>query len=1138
MIVRNHKHALFHPKGDNVMWIGGKLAWAAGLCLGASLSVQAGSATFNLNQDPAGQFDITGSAYWSPTDGVNNSGYLVITEATGGQRGAILFPDFDNGLIVKAFTFSMDMRIGNGTAPPADGFSVNYARAGDPTIASIEAGGTDGFAASPGGEANLPEEGTTTGLGIGFDTWDSGSGDVVGISIRVDNTVIAQKALPTRHGALNDATSMQTGPQDPNDPTSFSTLGWAKFEVELKEDGKLTVRWKDTDMFKDLPTAFFPSPGRLVFCGRTGGSYEHHHIDNIVITTVPANTPLMTSLTATPFGFVAELRDAPPITVNANSIKAKFNGQEVSGLAISKSDITTTLKYVSSTPLPSGSSNTVEIAFSDSAGGTKEVTREIVTPVYTYLPASFTVPASTVSMNSPGFRARIHQIEVTRGPGDANSIVNAERQLVDGYIDPATGQPYPNVADLTGAVNGLFDVPTLINWNQDAPAGIGNFSAESTPAYEDEPIPGIPGTTGINDNIVAEILSYLELPAGQVQLGVNSDDGFKVSFGSNPKDAFAPTAGSFNGGRGASDTIFNVVVEQAGIYPVRLAWWEGGGGANVEFFFVDSKGAKVLVNERTATEQIKAYRTSSTPMPAYVRSASPAVNQTDVAANEPIVIELSDDGTTVEQNSIKVALNGAPLTPTINKSGKVTTVRATLATPLPANSANTVTLVYGDSAQKMTTNTWQYVVANYATLPVRLGSPVGSGNNSQPGFKMKVHQLDVVGTVGAPNMIRFSEAQVAGLFGANVADQAGAVNGYFQVDGVINFDQDSAAQGNFTANSTPPRPEEPIPGIPGSTSGTDNIAAEIITYIEFPEAGYYRMGFNSDDGFRVTGTDTLARPSPLEITAPASLAGFVGALSAGPENRGTGTRMPVTPITAQVVMANPPDATTDLVNSNEVQGKIVMIDRGAITFDEKIRRAAKAGAVGVIMVNNQDANSAAGVLPILMGSVTTTNLPAVMIMLSDGARIKAQLASGVTATLAETPEVSLGEFNDGRGASDTIFSFLVPQAGVYPFRALWFEGGGGANLEWFSLDSAGVRHLLNDRADSSALKTYRSRTYTPPAEEATIKIARNGNQLVITYTGTLESAAAITGPWTTVAGATSPYTLSASEGARFLRCKQ
>ena len=36
----------------------------------------------------------------------------------------------------------------------------------------------------------------------------------------------------------------------------------------------------------------------------------------------------------------------------------------------------------------------------------------------------------------------------------------------------------------------------------------------------------------------------------------------------------------FDGGRGASDTFYNVLIQQPGLYPVRSVWFEGGGGAN------------------------------------------------------------------------------------------------------------------------------------------------------------------------------------------------------------------------------------------------------------------------------------------------------------------------------------------------------------------------------------------------------------------------------------------------------------------------------------------------------------------------------------------------------------------------------
>ena len=104
---------------------------------------------------------------------------------------------------------------------------------------------------------------------------------------------------------------------------------------------------------------------------------------------------------------------------------------------------------------------------------------------------------------------------------------------------------------------------------------------------------------------MGEILGYLELSKGLHTLGVNSDDGFKLSFGPNPKDQLGIIAGEFNGGRGAADTTFNLVAEADGLYPVRLLWYEGGGGANVEFFSVVD-GKKILINDPDNADAINA----------------------------------------------------------------------------------------------------------------------------------------------------------------------------------------------------------------------------------------------------------------------------------------------------------------------------------------------------------------------------------------------------------------------------------------------------------------------------------------------------------------------------------------------------
>src|SRR5262249_39045224 len=148
-----------------------------------ALPVWGGSAFFNFNSNPttSGLLTLYGNASWQPTGGAGaatnaSDGYLQVTPAAGNQRGAIVFADFDNGQMIKGFTLEADVRIGNGTPSPADGFSISYVRANDPVLLDVGRGGNPAvdaniWATGPNCEANLPEEGTQTGISVGFDAW-------------------------------------------------------------------------------------------------------------------------------------------------------------------------------------------------------------------------------------------------------------------------------------------------------------------------------------------------------------------------------------------------------------------------------------------------------------------------------------------------------------------------------------------------------------------------------------------------------------------------------------------------------------------------------------------------------------------------------------------------------------------------------------------------------------------------------------------------------------------------------------------------------------------------------------------------------------------------------------------------------
>lgn len=1096
------------------------LAGSLVACAAAGITALGGTVNYNFDEDPSGILELLGGATYSPSGGnPETGGYLSLTDAGSGQRSAIVFNDFDSGLVVKAFSFSMDVRIGGGTETPADGFSINYMRSNDPVIRNgpgSDGYGLTGYASSPGGEGNLPEEGSTTGLGIGFDAYNSGSGDVIGISVRLDNTLIAQYALSTLNGVCSNATSLQTGPRNVDNPGSPDLLCWQPFSVNLGEDGKLVIRYKNVEITPagGLQTTFAPSPGRLVLVARTGDLNQNQHIDNISITTVPATLPTIANVSGGPASFAFDINDAGTTSPNTNTLKVALNGTLVT-TSVTRSNTVTSVAY-SGYPalLPPNSTNTVSVGFLDSNGNTNSIERTFVVGAYSVVPTAFAAAAGTVNTSQPGFKIRTYQTQAD----NQNNLAISEKALA--------GLLGENVADTTFAgADGYFDHESVINFTKD-PASDGTQGS-----FGDETgIPGLPGTyTGGADayeHVQAEMLTYLQFPApGVYTMAVDSDDGFRVTTAASPKEKFGVVLGEFNGGRGSgSPTVFTFVVNQAGFYPFRLIWQNGAGGCNVEWYSVLADGTKVLVNDTATPGAIRAFRASSVTGP-YVDLVNPFIGETGVAPNiASIRAELVNGSTVTIAPGATLSLNGTALTPTATTTAGRTTVTAPLTGLLASGATNTAVLVYSDSASNRFTNTWTFNTVTYATLPTTVSSPVGSGDSTKPGFRVKTHQIDLgfqgdgvtVHTLGTASTIGFSEGLLAGLFGPNVADLTGAVGGYFEVPGVVNFSKDlnDPPQGNFEDDALFPG----IPGAPIASLPTEHFAVEIQTYVEFPAAGVYRFGMNSDDGFRVTVAEGVSSNYTLSVVSPAAIAGPVAAVTGGSEAGGIAQPLPLPPITGRVVQAVPADGSTPFSNAAAIAGNIALVDRGVNTFTDKIINAANAGAVAVIIVNNRNEASVEGTLPFVMGG-TAAPLPAVMTTLGAGQVLKDNLAGPLTVTFGQDTALRLGE-RDVAGAAENTFTIYVPAAGVYPLRVVQNQGGGGGSLEWFTLSDTGTKILLNDTTNPASLKAFRARTVSTPP---TVAIAGSG---VVTFTGTLQASPTLNGTYTNVTGATSPYTVT------------
>lgn len=95
-------------------------------------------------------------------------------------------------------------------------------------------------------------------------------------------------------------------------------------------------------------------------------------------------------------------------------------------------------------------------------------------------------------------------------------------------------------------------------------------------------------------------------------------------------------------------------------------------------------------------------------------------------------------------------------------------------------------------------------------------------------------------------------------------------------------------------------------------------------------------------------------------------------------------------------------------------GKVALIDRGGVNFNDKIKRAAAGGAIGVVVANNAPGPA------IMMSTVDIFTIPAIMITQDEGSKIKAALQ----AALAPVGIEFLGDKNIERPeVIDTISSF-------------------------------------------------------------------------------------------------------------------
>jgi hypothetical protein len=296
--------------------------------------------------------------------------------------------------------------------------------------------------------------------------------------------------------------------------------------------------------------------------------------------------------------------------VAANGIKLTIDGQVVTTTVAPKNADATDVTYTRTTPFAAGE-HTYKIEVKDSQGNT-------VTDAGTFTAAQVAIltaahQAVSVDKTKAGFIWRIVQNEVM-----TSKVLDDVELALLGTLKDDTGTVIDNLANENEPGNALaagvkdgktvkFEIATKINLNAVAGGNAGTFP-------EDEVMPGVPGASGLDYGIAAEITTFVELPAGVVTLGIACDDRFRAQAGPIGKATDAILLGEggleLNGNTATGLTKF--FVQDAGIYPVRILFQDNGGAAHIELASVKANGDKVLVND-LENGGFKAYRVGVAP---------------------------------------------------------------------------------------------------------------------------------------------------------------------------------------------------------------------------------------------------------------------------------------------------------------------------------------------------------------------------------------------------------------------------------------------------------------------------------------------------------------------------------------------
>jgi len=245
--------------------------------------------------------------------------------------------------------------------------------------------------------------------------------------------------------------------------------------------------------------------------------------------------------------------------------------------------------------------------------------------------------------------------------------------------------------------------------------------------------------------------------------------------------------------------------------------------------------------------------TNSSLLRPYISAGFPYPNVSGVTPEQSISFTIANRQTSVTPGSIQLILNSANVTSGIalsnNAAGTVVTYQPKLTNALPQG-LNNAEVIFSDS-QGSLTDSWQFTVETYATLPASWALPLTASYSS--GFYEQIAKGDDSATnIDFPPSVARAVAQLNGTLtnsttGLPYANEA--LNGGVYIEtNTINYAIDPSFYGLFT-------PTNAFPDLPAGT--TNNVAMAADMYVLLTP-GLYNFAVYSDDGFEFTAGSTPA----------------------------------------------------------------------------------------------------------------------------------------------------------------------------------------------------------------------------------------------------------------------------------------